>query len=122
MSASARPRRAFMPSAVAEPGRIERIMSQADRQPASHKTIREAKRELSRQLLRHPGVSGVGIEADGDKERIKVYLAEENPALRSLVPATIDGYPVVIEVVGRVVAHAGVPRGDPGATQDTQLQ
>ena len=86
-------------------------MPRADRQPAAHRTIREAKRGLSRQLLRHPGVSGVGIEAEGDEERIKVYLAEENPALRALVPATVDGYPVVIEVIGRVVARNGASQG-----------
>lgn len=86
-------------------------MSSDKRQPRSRKTIQVAKRGLSRRLLRHPGVSGVGIEtAEGGGERIKVYLAEENPDLRQLVPATVEGYPVVVEIIGRVTPRTG-PRG-----------
>jgi hypothetical protein len=74
--------------------------------------IRAAKRGLSRRLLQNPGVSGVGIEAVGGVERIKVYLAEESAPLRSLVPAEIDGFPVVIEIIGAIAAHAATgPRG-----------
>lgn len=80
------------------------------------RTIQEAKRALSRQLLQHPGVSGVGIEtAEGGGERIKVYLAEDDPALRSSVPATVDGYPVAVEVIGRIVPRAGLRDDDRGA-------
>jgi hypothetical protein len=77
---------------------------------ASGGSIRAAKRKLSRQLLHEPGVCGVGIEAADGREWIIVYLAEESLALRSLAPAEVDGYPVVIEIIGRITAHAG-PRG-----------
>jgi hypothetical protein len=70
--------------------------------------IREAKRALARQLLRHGGISGVGIEAaEGGGERIKVYLAADDHNLRALIAPAVEGYPGVIEVVGRIVPHPG---------------
>ena len=91
-------------------------MAQAGDQSRPSTTIQEAKRTLSRRLLQHPGVSGVGIEtAEGGGERIKVYLAEDDPALRSSVPPTVDGYPVAVEVIGRIVPRAGLPSDDRGA-------
>ncbi len=77
-------------------------MSAGEQPPQSRGTIREAKRGLSRRLMRHPGVSGVGIESAADGERIKVYLAEESPELRALVPTIVDGYPVAVEIIGRI--------------------
>lgn len=83
-------------------------MTEKSRRPRGRKTIQTAKRELSRRLLRNPGVSGVGIEGgDSSGERIKVYLAEEDPTIRALVPTVVAGYPVVVEVVGRIVPRAG---------------
>ncbi len=71
-------------------------------------TIQEAKRALSRRLLRNPGVSGVGIEtAEGGGERIKVYLAEDNPGLASSIPSAVEGYSVVVEVIGRIRPRPG---------------
>jgi hypothetical protein len=66
-------------------------------------TIRDAKRTVSRQFLGLPGVSGVGIEADeSGGERIKVYLAHDDPNLASAIPADVDGFPVVSEVIGPI--------------------
>jgi hypothetical protein len=70
----------------------------------SRPTIRQAKRSLSRRLLLQPGVTGVGIEAAPEGgERIKVYLAVDDPALAARVPSEVSGYPVVVEVIGAVV-------------------
>ena len=81
-------------------------MASKGRTAKQGRTIREAKRGLSRRLLTQPGVSGVGIgEAAGD-EQIVVYLAEDTPAIRALVPGEADGYPVVVEVIGPVVPRA----------------
>ncbi len=67
------------------------------------RTIQAAKRELSRSLLQNESVSGVGIvDTDGGREGIKVYLREDNPQVRSLVPARVNGYLVVIETVGPI--------------------
>lgn len=74
--------------------------------PGQNPTIQEAKRTLSRRLLQDPRVSGVGIAAaDGGGEQIKVYLADDDPALASSVPADVDGYPVAVEVIGRISAR-----------------
>jgi hypothetical protein len=70
------------------------------------RTIREAKRGLSRRLLAQPGVSGVGIGEAAGNEQIVVYLAEDTPAVRALVPREADGYPVAVEVIGTVVPRA----------------
>lgn len=75
------------------------------RQGGRRKSIRVAKQGLTGRLLGHPGISGVGIEGTrGGAERIKVYLSEDTPAVRSIVPDNVDGYPVVTEAVGSVRA------------------
>lgn len=66
------------------------------------RTIREAKRGLSRQLLKEPAVSGVGIGEVAGDEQLVVYLAEDTPAARALVPEEVAGYPVAVEVVGPI--------------------
>ena len=64
-------------------------------------SIRVAKQGLTRRLLGRPGISGVGIEGGrGRGERLKVYLSEDTPAVRSIVPDSVDGYPVVMETIG----------------------
>lgn len=54
-------------------------------------------------LLRHPGVLGtaVGLGEDG-KPVVKVYLQES--AAAGGLPATIDGTPITVEVIGRIYA------------------
>jgi hypothetical protein len=80
-----------------------RKMSEESRQSKRRSTIQEVRRRLSRALLQHPGVEGVGIEAAaGGGEQIKVYLREDTPELRSLVPPTVEEYPVVVEAIGRI--------------------
>ncbi len=69
------------------------------------RTIREAKRGLSRQLLKQPEVSGVGIGEEAGDERIVVYLAEDTPTIRALVPDEVAGYPVSVEVIGPITAR-----------------
>ncbi len=70
------------------------------------RTIQAAKRELARSLLQNASISGVGIvDTDGGRESIKVYLREDNPQVRSLVPTMVKGYPVVIETVGPIQAR-----------------
>jgi hypothetical protein len=66
------------------------------------RTIREAKRGLSRLLLTQPEVSGVGLGEVAGGQRIVVYLAEDTPAIRALVPDEVAGYPVSVEVVGTI--------------------
>jgi len=77
---------------------------------AAPKTIQQAKRAVSRRFLWNPGVSGVGIEATATgEEQIKVYLTVDDPVLVTALPASVDGYAVVVEIIGRIT-----PRADPG--------
>ena len=71
----------------------------------TRKTIRAAKRSLSRELLQNPGVSGVGIGHEPEGEYIRVYLAEDSPEVRSQVPDSVEGYPVVVETIGSIQAQ-----------------
>jgi hypothetical protein len=78
-------------------------VSESHGTPKPRPPIRTVKRGLSRRLLHNPGVSGVGIDEDEKgKERIRVYVIDDSPQLRSLVPDMVDGYPVVIETVGHI--------------------
>lgn len=69
-------------------------------------TIDAAKRALSPELMQHAGVSGVGIvENDGGRESIKVYLRDDDPQVRAMVPHEVEGYPVVVETIGVIRAN-----------------
>ena len=70
----------------------------------SEPTIEEAKRTLSRELMQDPRVSGVGIEGD----KIKVYLADDDPDFAASIQNDVEGYPVTTEVIGAIR-----PRADP---------
>jgi hypothetical protein len=62
---------------------------------ASEEELRELKRRHSEQLLRLPGVCGVGIEKDESGDYVlAVHLDAENPAAGEQVPETIEGYPI----------------------------
>lgn len=56
---------------------------------------REVKRRHSANLLREPGVCGVGVERD---ERgnycIALHLDTDDPEVRERLPKEIEGYPV----------------------------
>ncbi len=67
-------------------------------------SIQGAKRVLSRRLLGRHGISGVGIDSGPDGERIKVYLSEDSSEARALVPESVEGHPVVTEMIGRLRA------------------
>ncbi len=57
--------------------------------------------------MRHAGISGVDIvEADGGRESIKVYLRDDDPWVRALVPRDVQGYPVVVETIGVIRANS----------------
>lgn len=69
------------------------------------RTIRQAKGDLSRRLFRIPGVVGIGIGLGDDRlEQLVVLLEEDDPQLRAQIPGSIDGYPVVIEITGRITS------------------
>ena len=48
------------------------------------------------------GVSGTAIGSRGGKPCIKVYLEKDDPRLRSRLPRRAGGFPVDVEVTGKV--------------------
>jgi hypothetical protein len=57
--------------------------------------VQAIKRRHSAELLDQPGVSGVGVEKDGDGEFVlTIYVDADDPAAAQRVPARIEGCPV----------------------------
>ena len=66
---------------------------------ATAEELHAVKAKHSQKLLGTAGVSGVGIEKDDAGDHIlTVYLSD--PAARSRLPATLDGYPVRYTITG----------------------
>jgi hypothetical protein len=59
-----------------------------------------------KELLAIPGVAGVYVGTLDDRRTpcLKVMLAQDTPELRRAIPATIEGYPVLVEVTGEIRA------------------
>ena len=61
----------------------------------SAEEVRELKRRHSADLLREPGVCGVGVEKDDAGEYVlTVYLEKDDPELRKRVLSTVEGQPI----------------------------
>jgi hypothetical protein len=55
---------------------------------------RAAKQRHSPDLLRQPGVSGVGVERDGDGNYfIAIHLSTADPGVEAALPTQLDGCP-----------------------------
>ncbi len=63
-------------------------------------------------LLSVPGVVGAGIAMLDDKPSLVVMIREMTPELKALIPAELDGYPVVIEITGEFKAFGDSIQGD----------
>jgi hypothetical protein len=63
--------------------------------------LRAIKQRHSADLLRQPGVSGVGIEGDeGGEPVLVVHLATDDAEVRNRLPNKIEGHPVVYRQSG----------------------
>lgn len=68
-------------------------------------TIDQVIAEQASDLMDMPGVTGVGqTEVDG-KTCIVVMLTHSAPEIEQAIPATLGGYPVVVEVAGVIQAQ-----------------
>ncbi len=73
----------------------------SDASDAGSGGIRAAKARHEARLLALPGVVSVGIGRGASGELVIVVgLAADNPQLFASVPADVEGFPVVPEVVG----------------------
>jgi hypothetical protein len=81
------------------------IMAQSS-SPLPRRDINVVLAAHDKELLAIDGVVGVYVGTLEDRHTpcLKVMLAKDTPQLRRAIPATIEGYPVVIEVTGEIRA------------------
>ncbi|MCY4573230.1 MAG: hypothetical protein OXF01_10570 [Gemmatimonadetes bacterium] len=65
-------------------------------------SIDTAHDRVTRRVIGMKGVSGTAIGSRGGKPCIKVYLEKDDPRLRSRLPRRAGGFPVDVEVTGKV--------------------
>ena len=69
-------------------------------------SIKDVKTRYEAQLLQMPSVVSVGIGHDENGEpAIIIGLESPNPETASKLPATLEGYPVRIQIVGKLGAR-----------------
>ena len=66
----------------------------------SQKTIEQVQEEHTGNWLAIPGVEGTAIGLYEDKPCITIFSSIKAGQLRSKIPITIEGYPVIIEETG----------------------
>lgn len=68
------------------------------------KDINAVLRAHDQELLRYPHVVGVyvGLLPDDRTPCLKVMLSESSPATERLLPKSLEGYRVVVEVTGKI--------------------
>jgi hypothetical protein len=66
----------------------------------SGKTIEQVRKEHTYDWMSIPGVEGTAIGLFEDKQCIKIFSSIKAEQLRHRIPATIEGYPVIIEETG----------------------
>lgn len=70
-------------------------------------SIEEALDRVTRRVIGMKGVSGTAIGTSRGKPCIKVYLERDDPDLRSRLLRRAGGFPVDVEVTGRVRRFKG---------------
>ncbi len=69
-------------------------------------SINAVKTRHEQRLLQLPGVVSVGIGQDENgKPAIIIGLSHHDPQTESQLPVRLEGYPVVVKIVGRIKAQ-----------------
>ena len=69
-------------------------------------SIKEVKAKYEAKLLQMPGVVSVGIgHNESGQPAIVIGLEGPQPETESKLPATLEGYPVTIRIVGKIRAQ-----------------
>ena len=63
--------------------------------------IERAQARVTRRVIDLEGVTGTAMGLCDGKPCIKVYVEKNSPALRSRLPTSEAGFPVVVEVTGQ---------------------
>src|SRR5205807_7468039 len=70
-------------------------------------SVVDVKRRHESRLMKMRGVVGVGIGQKDGKECICIYVEEDNPKIRSVLPESLDEVPVEVIVRGNFKALRG---------------
>jgi len=62
--------------------------------------LRAAQRKLTAQVMGRKGVTGTAVGSDRGQPCLKVYVSDASA--RGGLPGSVDGYPVVVEVSGKI--------------------
>lgn len=74
--------------------------------PGMSPSIQDVKKQHEAQFLSMAGVVSVGIGLDsGGKQAIIVGLDGTHPETESSIPATLEGFPVVVQTIGSIRAQ-----------------
>jgi hypothetical protein len=84
--------------------RPQEIPYSAREQDMSGKTIEQVQQEHTAAWMALPGVVGTAIGLHRDKPCILVLTAANTKQIRRKIPATVDGYPVVVQYTGEIRA------------------
>ena len=69
-------------------------------------SIQDVKAQHEADLMAVPGVVSVGIGMDDDGNKVIVVGVESNqPEILAQVPQAVDGYPIRVDVVGKMKAQ-----------------
>jgi hypothetical protein len=68
-------------------------------------TIESAQQQLTDSLLTKPGVAGTAIGLCDDTPCIKVYLTRRDEELQAMIPDSIHGFKVDVEITGEFRAR-----------------
>lgn len=69
-------------------------------------TIQEVKARHEQDLMQLPGVVSIGVGRDAHgRPAIVVGLDKPRPETQSVLPQTLEGYPVRIEIIGPIKAQ-----------------
>ena len=69
-------------------------------------SIQEVKKQHEAEFFKLAGVVsvGIGLDSNGD-QAIIVGLERSDPETQSKIPASVEGYPVVVKIVGAIKAQ-----------------
>ena len=70
-------------------------------------SIEEALDRVTRRVIGMKGVAGTAIGMCRGRPCIKIYVERDDPGLRSRLPRRAEGFPVDVEVTGRVRRFKG---------------
>ncbi len=71
----------------------------------SGKTIEQVQQEHTEAWMAIPGVVGTAIGQSEGKPCILIFTAAKTEQVRRKIPATVEGYPVIVEYTGEIHAR-----------------